>query len=221
MKPELVRLNSEKPPTVAQLAALSASMAKSWADDPGHLVLTAFEIWKASDKVLAEEREERKLRALLAAEQAQAPSEPPLRLRLPKKYPVTFDQFLRLVLPPKLTGRTAEQFALYREYLRTVEAVRRKETAKANGQDLNNLDAETFAPTKDEVDAMLAERRAKPFEDDLAYMKAGLLFQEWYLRRSKSQISQARRAAAFKSHGQPRRRKARPPRRKLKEALLT
>jgi hypothetical protein len=199
-------------PTTQQLATLAATLARNSNDTPHGLVDAALEVWKAAEAALDAEA---RATDAHAASEAQAAALP-----MPERYPVTLDQFLRLLLP-KLKGRTFDQFATYREYLRIMEAVRRKATARTNGEDPDNLQVEAFAPTKEEVDAMLAERRAKPFESELAYKDAAFGFAKWYSRRRTRQTSEAHRANALKRHSQPQKRKARPPREKLKEALLT
>jgi len=89
-------------PTTAQLASLAAALSRE-KEQPEWLVKYGLAIWESAHELLTKPQPQ--------LVEPGGPSEPE-----PKRYPVTLDEFLRLMLP-RLIGRTGEMYGVFREYL--------------------------------------------------------------------------------------------------------
>lgn len=165
-------LKDEDLPTIPQLAALSAAIAKSASDDPKKLADAALKIWNEAASALTRERQ---LRADCAEREAEAAKRP--ALLVPKKFPVRLDKVLRLLLP-KLNGRTGEQFAILRRFEAMRLGPKEDDSAKASGEN-------AFAPSR-----LYTEPEYRLFAE---------YFLSWYERQHKVDVTAQRKAAGVKS----------------------
>jgi hypothetical protein len=162
-------------PTPEQLATLAATLARNPADEDFRLLLRALELWQGAEMVLRAERETQLRRNQPAYMQAYLEQAVLGPLPTPKRYPVTRDEFARLMLPHK-KGRTADLATALKDYIR---ADIRKEKAR---------DA-----TPDEV----ADRYANwpPIENVEALRNARFSFAMWWEGHHARQVYVARHNA--------------------------
>ena len=107
-------------PTELQLARLAAQLARTKRIKPQQLVQEAWELyWASCRKIQADYRDqeacfEHERQAEASSDDWDQPPQP--AVPQPKKYPVTFREMEKLLLP-KQKGRTAERASLIREYI--------------------------------------------------------------------------------------------------------
>jgi hypothetical protein len=190
------RLDTDGLPSTEQLAQLAATLARSSQNSASELAKAALTLWKSAEKELkmeclrlAAERQWQAVRPPDSASQSKAPIVP-----TPKRFPVTHDEFLRLVLP-KLRGRTGEQATVFKRYLRASEG----------RQDVN------------EIYKKCRERRMTEIE----YESAAGQFIRWYTHHRKTSTTAARSKAASIAWAKRTKRKtgARPPKAAMKRIL--
>lgn len=144
---------------------IAAALAKT-SGNQHSLVDQAMQLWKLAhsriqgDRALSEEE---------AKQAAVAPEIP-----RPKKFPVTLDKFLRLMLPKK-RGRTGDKYSVYRAFLARVAPLNTEER---------------FA--RDQSEAM--------HEDE--YMKRAKRFLRWYPEYLTGQHQKGGRARHMKSQSE-------------------
>jgi hypothetical protein len=97
-------------PTTQQLAMLAATLAHTANDDPLYLISKAAGLWEKAEAYLDLMYTEASLSEEQLARQAEFQALPK-----PRKYPVTRDEFARLMLP-HLKGRTADLAAALKAY---------------------------------------------------------------------------------------------------------
>ena len=173
------QLNSVKLPTPQQLAALAATLARHVNADLTKLCSEAMHLWAAAHEHVALQRQCNKDWQIQAA-QNEADK---ITLNEPKQFPVKLDLFLRLVLPKRLVGRTADRAEIYKLWLRGVIAEERSGRV--------NPPAE-FTPTQEEV----IERYSKEcgeLIDKRAYHSRGYWLLQWYERWRGKETSRKRR----------------------------
>jgi hypothetical protein len=123
----------------------------------------------------------------------------------PKKYPVSLDKFLSIVLPT-LSGRSAEKYGLFREYLRfrlknPLRPPKILSPSEVSRRGLPPFDCcsprivpgvrplfssePVSEPTKDDVDEKFALWRREPIPDKLSYEFHFRAFRSWYKQRTR------------------------------------
>lgn len=206
-KPAVVTELSKKMgnlPTTEQLALIAATLARNTTDTPDNLTKTAMALWLSARERIFYSHEEGEVRqqdlqmdgVLYANEEyynnmvSDHPFPP-----IPDEYPVTRDEFLRVMLP-KYKSRTADLARIAKLFVRDVLRERNH-----------------WEPTPDEI--ATAYGRWKPYEN-LDQANAGArTFEKWYLeykirnKRLAGMKSAAKKAALKKS-----RRSVKPPREK-------
>jgi hypothetical protein len=212
VKAKLVTGDSAKP-TTEQLANLVAALSKNLpTETPEFLAKRALGIWEAAYQLLTNPPPP-------THEVPNQHSQPE-----PNSYPVTLDQFLKLMLP-HFSGRTGEKFFIFRQYLafrlrnplppasvwawdqipqnpiafdclnpRIVPGI----TKACSSQELEKR--ESAEPNKDDVDRYLALWKTQPVPDATSFAYHSLAFQKWYANYHTSRISAVRRAAILKRH---------------------
>ena len=104
-------------PSELELAHLAARLARTGAFDPKQLVKEAWDLYREScRKIQADHREVGKMMEAVEAHNDELWIEEHGGLPQPDKFPVTFPEMDRLLLP-KLRGRTGERAAVFREYV--------------------------------------------------------------------------------------------------------
>jgi hypothetical protein len=192
-------------PTVEQLASLAATLSK-WkmgdrVEPPGSLVSRAMAIWKEAQKLLN------------PPPPGQVQPVPPQ----PKRYPVTRDKFLGLVLP-KLSGRTGDKYSLFREYLKfrllnpAPPSFLWADELPGGGSsgifyDFSKPQIDRIfsrppkyppQPTKDDVDELFANWSANSIPDSTSFRCHYRLFRVWYEIAHAAEVSAKHRAAGAK-----------------------
>jgi hypothetical protein len=210
LKSKSTSLSSPKP-TTAQLASLAAALSKDTrTEGTESLARSALQIWEAAHELLTN------------PPPPPAPAEP--AVPQPKHYPVTLDQFLRLMLP-RLTGRTGERYALFREYLRfrlrhplppaqkwawdnvpdnpipfdscnprIVPGIDEPYSAEGSAK------PETVVPTVEDVVNRFALWQSNPIPDLQSFRYHSKAFRDWYQKHHADEVSAKRRAAGLKGH---------------------
>lgn len=168
----------EEIPTPEQLATLAANLSRNACDNHDALCSTALNLWATASKFVY-------MQKCMAEDfwrdcADKAPD--------PRDFPVSRDEFLRLVLPGKDTGETA---ALCREWLRFKLAV---------VGDLNMDPKCESQPeiTKEQIDAAFGDMQRTPMSQ-LAYLEQAHSFLEWYRLHNPEHVSATRSEVASKS----------------------
>lgn len=140
----------------------------------------------------------------------------------PAKFPVTHSEFLKLVLPKRLYGRTADQAELYKKWLLyelqsewlLLSLANPSELAgKMPPIDQHDHEIEACLQDPEQLNALrkMLEESFKQIEnrykqhraesiDEPIYWKRAFSFLTWHRKYSRQQTSQARRRAAISSH---------------------
>ena len=110
-KVALKKKSDHSEPTTFELATLAATLAEKDSlgnsPEPDLLVSNALNIWTAAGELLEKRRS-------LQASVSLNPTAP--ALPVPKRFPVSLDNFLNLLLP-HLSGRSGEKHYLFRQYI--------------------------------------------------------------------------------------------------------
>jgi hypothetical protein len=172
-------------PTVSQLSAIAATLAKNPSDDPGKLAEAALVLWKKSSWVLHREKQ-------LRADHDQCPTKAD-PIPMPEKFPVTLDDALRLWLPPSMDGKLTDRQIALRDFIKSEKASRGwmdwLENVEPGERTLDD-----FLPSKEEVDKGIESLRKEPMEEP-AYMALARRF----LEHRRNRIKVARSRAGSKS----------------------
>ena len=179
------------PPSALELATLASGLARTGKENPEDLARRAIFLWvrcHEERRVFLRNMDPEWIDTLRAE----------LDIPTPKKYPITYDEFMMAMLP-HLKGRTADRAAIFREYI-------------GDTLDWGN------PVTKDAVDASFAEHRSRPINKETQFVEAGVFFRRWYKDNHDFKIREARRLAQRASIAK-RKRRARPPVKKLAAIL--
>lgn len=163
-------------PTPFELASLAT---RCQGRTPGDACEAALVLWKAAAHTLKSEEARRRF-------DAQRTNPPPPAFDMPKRYPVTPDAMVGLLLPG-LKGRTADRAHLLREMLR--DELRSLSWLK---------DKTEREPTESEVSDALGQFRKRPIEDAKTFSWMAENFLKWHERRKPGLVSEARSEAAQK-----------------------
>ena len=190
-----------------ELAGLAARLTRTGTTDPKQLVREAWTLYSESCRKIQEEqlemeRRERAIDAEWCAEMHTLPA--------PGKYPVTFHEMERLLLP-KLTGRTGPRASVFREYI-MAELLKgcvriRPPVGPVSYWDFEpDVLDELREKFRDDIVKRLGELR-KSVYDAKAYAAFATSFLAWYRQWTRHRNSEAKAANARK--GWDKRRKAR------------
>ncbi len=183
-------------PTASLIATIAAQLSASAPQAaPDALVRRAIELYKAAQRAL-ETRPFKNwtLVALAAKEEADTN-----RVRIPlrgKRFPMTWAQFVRGLLPT-YKGRTGEQAALYRAWLRH-ELTLQRYFDPAQGEVPKDFAA--CAPTQDEVNRVFGQHRKEGIPTPAEYLDRAARFLRWF-ETEHHQALKAIRAAAGRKGG--------------------
>ncbi len=202
-------------PTASLIASLAAQLtAAAPQAAPDALVRRALDLYQAAQRALATRPFKNwTLEALAAKEEADKN-----RVRIPlrgKRFPMTWAQFIRGLLPT-YKGRTGEQAAFYRSWLRYDLALRRYYDP-AQGE--VPKDFADCAPPQDEVNRVFGQHRKEGIPNRAVYLDRAERFLRWYQKERPKELRALRAAAGRKGgHGGKGRAKQRP-RKMLKKVL--
>lgn len=207
---------SSAKPTTEQLANLAAAISEDGTEPPESLVNRALAVWEAAHELLNKPA---------SSSPTLAPPGPPE----PKRYPVTLDQFLLLMLP-HLKGRTGERYGLFREYLRfrlrhplPPDRIWAWDNVPDNpipfdscnprivpGIDkpysaLTPIKTEPPEPTADDVASRFGLWRSSGIPDPHSFLYHARAFLDWYRDRHAADIGAKRRAAGEKGRASQKR----------------
>jgi len=210
-------------PDIKTLSMLAAIVSQGTTKTPSEAVHYAWKLWEESKEVLQYGGPfVRDLRKPDPKEQHWKQTG-----RFPKRFPVKLDDFLRLMLP-HLSGRTAEKFGIFREYLKfRLRNPSRPPFVKAHDRH-GPMEGTTFdclnprvvppteglllgysaekpdkpatppEPTKDDVDKRFALWQANPIPDRDSFYYHAGCFRSWYETTHSAEISAKRRASGAK-----------------------
>ena len=169
-------------PTTEQLATLAANLSRHVTDNHDELCSTALNLWATAAKFvyLQKRAGEDFMREWAKIDKTGIPK--------PRDFPVSRDEFLRLVLPGKDTGETA---ALCREWLRFKLAV---------VMDLKMDPGCESQPeiTKEQIDAAFGDMQRTPMGGK-AYYQQARSFLEWYRPHNPERVSAIRSESGTKA----------------------
>jgi hypothetical protein len=177
-----------KLPTAQQLATLAATLARQSNKNSDKLCSEAMNLWATAHEYMVLQRLCDKDWQVEKARMDANRIEP----AQPKSYPITRDDFCRLVLP-KLNGRTGERASIIRIWLSHALTMDRWMVTD------QKKPVSEFAPTKDEVDDAFAEMQSKPM-DYPTYRFRAYNFLEWYQKWRTKETSRKRTMAAQARH---------------------
>ncbi|HEY5345963.1 MAG TPA: hypothetical protein VIK62_06425 [Verrucomicrobiae bacterium] len=177
-----------KLPTAQQLATLAATLARQSNNNSDKLCSEAMNLWATAHEYMALQRLCDKDWQIEKARMDANRIEP----AEPKRYPITRDDFCRLVLP-KLNGRTGERASIIKTWLSHDLAMSRWMVTDQKSP------ISDFTPTKSEVDDAFAEMQRKPM-DYPAYRLRAYSFLEWYQKWRTKETSRKRVIAAQVRH---------------------
>ena len=216
---------SRAEPTAYELAKLAVAVLQANRDRHGYsepdALKDALAFWLNARELLEKWRT---TPASVFPEPPPAPAVP--ALPEPKRYPVSIDEFLRLMLP-SLSGRTGDKYGLFREYLAfRLQNPSRPDSIWADPVPGWNIPADRIpfdccnprivpgtekpysvhdikpakppAPTKDDVDRYFALWRANPIPNQHSFLYHARGFRDWYQTMHAAEVSIAHRAAGAK-----------------------
>ncbi len=181
-------------PSTEQLALIAATLARNTTDTPDNLTKTAMALWLSARERIFFSHEEGEvwlqdcqMEAAISEKNDYYNDQGEHFLPIPDEYPVTRDQFLRVMLP-KYKSRTAELARIAKAFVRDVL-----------------LERHQRAPTADEIAAAYGTWNLKPYENAKQANGAARKFEIWYadylkeIRRLAGLKSAAKKAALKKS----------------------
>jgi hypothetical protein len=197
-------------PSELELAHLAARLARTEKIDPKQLVNQAWDLyWESCRKIQADHREVGKVLEALEARDGEMQLAERGDLPKPERFPVTFQE-MELLLLPKLTGRTGERAAVFREYA-FAQIIGGSFTFRGGLRVLTYWDFQPDAleELRERLRGLVSERFGtwrKGVYDAKAYATFAGPFLNWYCRWTERRRSEARAANARK--GWEKRRKA-------------
>lgn len=215
-------------PTELQLAELAARLARTEKIDPKQLVAEAWSLyWESCKKIQQDHLAVERMLKELEARDDEASIEEQGDLPKPDKFPITFTEMERMLLP-KLKGRTGERAAVFREYVFSELAgqciVLRPQFRTASYWDFAPADLDKLREIlRDNIARKFGELR-KAVYDAVAYERFAIPFLKWYSqwtthRRSQVKAENARKGWAKRKDEKKAKTGARPKKKLLREIL--